>query len=109
MRPRRASRTMRSSPEARKMPNPPVTSKAWSTTRQEPSTARYLAARTRSIAVLWLAFFGYMSYLISRQDHQRGWTADFSDDPFMSDRASTDLPMEPVRFESGAGSVRVEK
>ena len=65
-----------------------------------------------SIAVLWLAFFGHMSYLISRQDHQRGWTADFSNDPFMSDWTDTgvtDAPMERVRFESGGGSATVEK
>src|SRR5262249_8067347 len=62
-----------------------------------------------SIAVLWVAFFGHMSYLISRQDHQRGWTADFSDDPFMSDRAGPDLPTEMIHFESGAGAAKIER
>jgi hypothetical protein len=65
-----------------------------------------------SIAVLWLAFFGHMAHLISRQDHQRGWFADFSNDPFMSDLNNTAVTyalMEKVRFESGAGSVKVQK
>ena len=29
-----------------------------------------------SIGVLWLGFFGHMSYLISRQDHARGWSGE---------------------------------
>jgi len=65
---------------------------------------RLVVAGLGSIAVMWLVFFGHMSYLISRQDHQRGWTADFSNDPFMSDWTDTgvtDTPMQPVRFESG--------
>jgi len=65
-----------------------------------------------SIAVLWLAFFGHMAYLISRQDHQLGWTADFSNDPFMSDWNNTAVTyalMDKVRFENGEGSARIEK
>ena len=53
-----------------------------------------------------------MAYLISRQDHQRGWTADFSNDPFMSDQDHTGVTyagMEKVRFESGGGAATVEK
>jgi hypothetical protein len=74
-----------------------------------PRFPKVAVAGLGSIAVLWLAFFGYMSYLISRQDHQRGWTEDFSDDPFMSGRTGVDSSMEPVRFESGGGSAKVER
>ena len=55
-----------------------------------------------AIALLWLGFFGYMSYLISRQDLRSGWATNFSNDPFLSDWTGagiTDGPMEQVRFE----------
>jgi hypothetical protein len=53
-----------------------------------------------------------MAYLFSRQDHLSGWTANFSNDPFMSDWTNTgvtDTPMESVRFETGGGSAIVDK
>jgi hypothetical protein len=76
-----------------------------------PSISRKAAAAgLSSIILLWLAFFGQMSYVISRQDHQRAWTGEFSDDPFFGDSTRvTKTPMPQVRFESGAGDAKIEK
>src|SRR3989442_1181351 len=58
------------------------------------------------------AGFGYMSYLISRQDLRSGWATNFSNDPFLSDWTGagvTDSPLEQVRFEKGGGNAAIEK
>ena len=65
-----------------------------------------------SIALLWLAFFGRMFYIVSVQDHRAGWDTEFSQDPFLNAWASPgakETPMEQVRFESGEGTASVEK
>lgn len=65
-----------------------------------------------AIALLWLGFFGRMFYIFSLQDHQAGWSAAFTKDPFLSAWGSPGakaVPMELVRVESGQGKAEIER
>jgi hypothetical protein len=64
------------------------------------------------VALLWLTFFGRMFYIVSIQDHQVGWAAEFTGDPsmaFWSSPGAKETMTEQVRFESGAGTAAIEK
>jgi hypothetical protein len=65
-----------------------------------------------SIALVWVALFGRMFYVLSVQDHRIGWETDFGYDPFFTAwtaPGAKEIPMERVQFESGTGKADVER
>jgi 6-pyruvoyl-tetrahydropterin synthase related domain len=77
-----------------------------------PSRNQAAAACSVGVALLWLAFFARMFYILSIQDHRTGWDPTFTEDPFLTAWMSAGAEvtqMERVRVENGAAQATVER